>query len=277
MKPIKKTPTKIWYGIKTFISTKSSKKGSHQLILNIDNKTTSDDYIIANHFKSFFTTIAEKILKKIPKAKKTFNSFLTKSNTKALFLFPTKPGEVASILKTFNLNKAVGPNSLPIKILKDLKSEITEPLSTLINLSFNTGVFPNSLKLAKVIPVFNKGDQQECSNYRPFSLLSNIGKLIEKLLCNRLNDFLNQNKWLYKYQFGFRNHHSTNHALISITEKIRKALDHGKFACGVFLDFQKAFGTVNQKILLSKLEHCGIRGIALYLFSELPEKSNLIC
>ena len=120
--------------MKTLISTKSSKKGSHQLILNIDNKTTSDDYIIANHFNSFFASIARKILKKFPKAKKTFNSFLTKSNTKTLLLSPTTPGKVASILKTFNLNEAVGPTSLPIKILKDLKSEITEPLSNLINL-----------------------------------------------------------------------------------------------------------------------------------------------
>ena len=120
--------------MKTLISTKSSKKGSHQLILNIDNKTTSDDYIIANHFNCFFASIARKILKKIPKAKKTFNSFFTKSNTRTLLLSPTTPAKVASILKTFNLNKAVGPTSLPIKILKDLKSEITEPLSNLINL-----------------------------------------------------------------------------------------------------------------------------------------------
>ena len=189
----------IWNCIKTLISTKSSKKGSHQLMLNIDNKTTSDDYIIANHFNSFFTPVAGNILKKIPKAKMTFNSFLTKTNTKT-FLSPTTPGQVPGILKTFNLNKAVGSNSLPIKTLKDLKSEITEPLCTLINLSFNTGVFLNSLKLAKVIPVFKKGDQQECNNYRPFPLLSNISKLIRKLLYNRLYNFLNQNKCLYKYQ-----------------------------------------------------------------------------
>ena len=105
MKPIKKDSQKIWYGIKTLISTKSSKKGSHQLILNIDHKTTSDDYIIANHLNSFFTSIAGKILKKIPKAKKTFNSFLKKSNTKSLFLSPTTPGKVASILKTFSIRQ----------------------------------------------------------------------------------------------------------------------------------------------------------------------------
>ena len=83
---------------------------------------------------------------------------------------------------------------------------------------------------------------------------------------------MNQNKCHFNYQFGFRNHHSTNHALISTTEKIRKALGEGKFACGVFLDFQKAFDTVNHKILISKLEHYGIRGLPLHLFQNYLEK-----
>ena len=167
------------------------------------------------------------------------------------------------MIKTFNLNKAAGPNSIPVIILKEIKTEISE---------LNTGHFPNCVKLAKVIPVYKKGDQQKCNNYRAISLLSNITKLTEKLLYNRLYKFLNQNKCLFNYQFGFRNHHSSNHTLISITEKIRKALDEGKFACGVFLDFQKAFDTVNHKILISKLEHYGIRALPLHLFQNYLEK-----
>ena len=83
---------------------------------------------------------------------------------------------------------------------------------------------------------------------------------------------MNQNKCLFNYKFGFRNHNFTNHALISITEKIRKALDEGKFACGLFLDFQKAFDTVNHKILISKHEHYRIRGLPLHLFQNYLEK-----
>ena len=141
---------------------------------------------------------------------------------------------------------------------------------------FDTSDFQNCLKLAKVKPVYKKGDQQECSSYRPISLLLNISKLIEKLLYNRLYKFLNQNKCLFNYQFGFRNHHSTNHT-ISITEKIRKALDEGDFAYGVFLDFLKAFDTVNHKILISKLWTLWNQRFATSSFSNLCGKTNPIC
>ena len=112
-----------------------------------------------------------------------------------------------------------------MKILKDMKSEIYVPLSTLTNLPFITGIFLSSLKLARVMPIFKRGDQQDCNNYRPISGLLTISKLIEKILYNRLYKFLNQNKCLYNNQFSFQNHHSTNHALISITGKIQNALD----------------------------------------------------
>ena len=77
----------------------------------------------------------------------------------------------------------------------------------------------------------------------------------------RIYNFLEKCNCLYKKQFGFRNSHLTNHALISITEKIRESLDNNEYSCGVFLDFQKAFDTVNHNILLKKLHHYGIRGI----------------
>ena len=114
----KKDLKRIWYGIKTLINTKISKTGSHHITLNIDNKTTSDNFIIANHFNSFFTSIAGKLLKKIPKAKKTFRSFVTK---KTFFLSPTTAEEINR--KTFDLNKALGSNSISVTILKEIKKK----------------------------------------------------------------------------------------------------------------------------------------------------------
>ena len=119
--------------------------------------------------------------------------------------------------------------------------------------------FSDILKTAKIIPVYKKGDPSECNHYHPISILSALGKLIEKLIHVTLNIFLELNNCFYENQFGFRNYHSTNHALITTTEKIRHALDNDHYMCGIFVDFQKAFDKVNHDILLSKLYYYGIR------------------
>jgi hypothetical protein len=103
--------------------------------------------------------------------------------------------------------------------------------------------------MSKTIPVFKKGSRLTVSNYRPISLLSNINKIFEKIIFNRVYSFLEKQKSIYEHQYGFRKKHSTIHALISITEKIRDALDNKSLAIGVFIDFQKAFDTVNHEIL----------------------------
>ena len=100
------------------------------------------------------------------------------------------------------------------------------------------------LKIAKVTPTFKKGDKLDVNNYRPISLISNISKIIEKLIHKRLNSFLEQSNIFYPFQFGFRDYHSTTHALIEITDQIKEACDCGLYACGIYLDLKKAFDTV---------------------------------
>ena len=163
----------------------------------------------------------------------------------------------------------MGPFSIPNRVWKEFNKLFSIPISRIFNLSIEHGVFPQKMKIAIVIPVHKKDDTEDCNNYRPISLLPNISKLFEKPIKNRLWKFLEENKCLFSRQFGFRNKHWTNHALIDLTETIREAaIDDSEFACGVFLDFKKAFDIVNHGMLLKKLEHYGVRGHALKWFTS---------
>ena len=167
--------------------------------------------------------------------------------------------------------------SIPIKALKILGPKISQPLTKIINLSFTEGIFPSKLKIAKVISIFRKGDPEVLSNYRQISLLPIFSKIFETLMYERIYSFLKELKLIYPLQFGFREHHCIDHVLINITESIRSTLDGRRYSCGIVIDLQKAFDTVNHEILLTKLEHYWIRGDTLKWFhSYFSDRSKFV-
>ena len=167
--------------------------------LLIGETITTNAILIANHLNTFFTSVAVKLNEKIVKAKKPFSHYLGQITDETIFLSPTTPADIESLINCIKPNKAIGPNSIPTKILKEFKTELSEPLSDMINVSFNKGIFPDFLKVANVVPIHKKGEKLDPNNYRPISLLSYISKLYEKAMHIRLTNFLRKNKILFSY------------------------------------------------------------------------------
>ena len=252
---------KIWQGINELINVKNKNFCSPTCIIE-NQKTITDPKEISNSFNKYYASVAENILNERKyNGTKLYSDYLKNPAENNFAIYECDPTEVENIINSLNPSKSTGPNSIPSDILLMLKKDISHPLSTIYNISLTTGSYPDLLKIAKTIPIYKKGSKLSTSNYRSISLLSNLNKILEKLMFNRVYKYLEDKNFIYNLQFGFRKKHSTNHALIEITENIREALDNNNFACGIFIDLQKAFDTVNHSILIGKLEYYGIRGI----------------
>ena len=267
---------KLWQGIKSIISNNSTTTAIRG-VKDTNGIMATNSTEIANTLNKSFVNVAENISKKIPRTPKSPLNYLNGRNTNSMFHFPVTHIEVEDAISNLDSSKSCGLNSVPIYILKVLVPYISNTLATLINQSFSKGIFPSSLKTAKVIALFKKGDPEMTSNYRPISLLSSFSKLYEMLMYKRLYSFITHNELIHPLQFGVQKNNSIDHTLIRMTEAIRNTLDNKKYGCCIFIDLQKAFDTVNHGILINKLEHYGVRGNALAWFkSYLSERYQYV-
>ena len=258
---------KIWEGIKSIINVNKYKIPSISQ-LKIRNSIIDNQKKIAQELNNFFVNVGPNIDQTIPINPKTKpENFLKNRNDSEFVITNITEEEVLEIIDHLE-NKSVGPTSIPINLLKITSRQIIKPLCEIISLSFSQGIFPEELKISKVIPIFKSGSSEDVNNYRPISLLSIFDKIIEKLMHKRLYDFLQENNILTTAQFGFQKNMSTSLAIIEITERIRRSMEDKKVGCGLFVDLSKAFDTINHKILISKMEHYGIRGTPLKWFTS---------
>ena len=265
-----KSIKEMWKELGDLLSTTKRKKGNPISKLIVNNVEITKDKDIANTLNKHFTNIGKNLAEKIvPRQNLTFKTYLTDPIANSLYLRPTDSDE---ILKEINRLKTKATLDIRVSVLKHVKQEIVNGLVIIFNKSFEEGRFPEMLKIAKVIPIFKGENPTDPNNYRPISLLSIFDKLLEKVMYNRVNAFLTKHKIFYKYQFGFRKNHATADALSEVINFIYKSLDEGNFVFGIYIDLKKAFDTVQHRILLYKLQHYGIRGLALQWFESYLSK-----
>ena len=197
-----------------------------------------------------------------------FTSFLARPLQNSFFLNPVTEPEIIDHIKSLRDNKSSGFDNISNKVIKYVANLISKPLCHIFNMSFQNGIFPDLLKIAKVIPILKKDDPHTFKNYRPISLLPCFSKLLERLIYNRLIHFLTKHNVIFNRQYGFRKGFSTDLALIDIYDKLTYALQNNESTVGIFLDLSKAFDTINHEILLTKLSIYGIRGLPLKLLTN---------
>ena len=174
-----------WKGIKSILTIKNT-SSDFPKCLSSNGSTFTNQVEISDVFNNCFASIAEKTKVNINYSHKHFSDFLKDKNQNSFFLSPTNKYEIQNVISSVNSNKSVGPKSIPTRILKLLKNDISTQLADIFNISFSPGVFPTILKVDKVIPVHKKDSKLDFSYYRPISLLSNIGKILERLMYNRI-------------------------------------------------------------------------------------------
>ena len=161
------------------------------------------------------------------------------------------------LLQQLNPSKSAGINNLTSKFLKEGAPVLASPITDLINLSISLSSFPDDCKIAKLKPLYKKEAKTKPKNYRPVSLLPLNSNIIERIIHDQTQVFLDENKMVFTYQSGFRKHYSTDTCLSYLTDKVRNGFEKGSLTGMILIDLQKAFHTIDHKVLIEKMSCLG--------------------
>lgn len=263
-------PKKMWNLINNLATNKIKQSCIPSKLINGTQEITNVKDI-CEEFNRYFSTIGPILAMKIPKLFHVNNvQALPCSKYNSIFstFEPCSYDEIIKIINKLDPNSSIGLDGINTKAIKCISPLITENLKNCFNKLLQRGEFPDSLKVAKVTPIYKTGAKTDPGNYRPISVLPILSKILEKILHKRLENYLNSINFLSERQYGFRSKSNTLTATIDLVTKIKTNIDKKHIVLGIYIDLKKAFDTVSHSLLLKKLEHIGIRGPALDMFQS---------
>ena len=237
---------------------KSKRRSSNTIILK-ENDRKIESKEVPNSFNNYFTGIAEKLTNQLPTSIHNASSYLKNRINNTFFMNPISKEEISKALLKLK-NNGKGTKNISTLVLKNNVNKLSEILCHVLNICIAGGYFPNELKLGCITPIYKSGTKSEVKNYRPICSLSPFSKIFEKIIYNRMIEFIDQNNILSPNQFGFRKGLSTESAIIQFIDNVHKGLDKRHHTIAIFMDLSKAFDVLSHNILFNKLEHYGFRG-----------------
>ena len=229
-------------------------------------------------FNEYFTSIAKSLKSGIKSGNSIgSNTYLSQQTINSIFINNVTDYEINTIISNFKNKATLDTKITALKIAQNIPSFLNT-LAEVINASFEQGICPHALKLAKVVAIHKSGSKTDKTNYRPISLLCTFSKIYEKCMHNRVMDFLVSNGTLFEGQYGFRPKRSCEQALLNAQNVLLDSLNRKQVSLLLLIDFSKAFDMVDHNILLDKLFHYGIRGnVHSWFESYLKNRTQYVC
>lgn len=250
-------PQNLWKTIRQIIGKDNCHKTSLPPLFNHEGQKYTQKSVISNAFNRHFVNLGPNLASSLPQPNQSFDSYIFQKDS-VMSHEDLSVAEFEKAIKDVNFNKSPGYDGLKGKVIKKVLHLVKPQLFHIFDCSLKTGVFPDAMKIARVIPLHKKGGRDKFTNYRPISILPLFSKILERVIYNRVIKYFNDENLLFCSQYGFQAGRSTELALLEVTKIIQDNMSKKRFTLGVFLDFSKAFDTVDHSILLKKLRLYGL-------------------
>ena len=248
-------------------SNESTNKSNNKIqIKNEDATNLANEKEMANFCNKYYINVGLNLSKKILVPEVSFK--VNYNNNKSMYLTPVDENELTKYISTLKNNGSPGPDGITAITIKNVHKHILKPLVFIINNIFKKGTIPEYFKSSIVTPIHKSGNASDVANFRPISLINNFAKLLEKVLKDRLYNFLDSNGLLAETQFGFVRGVGTTDALHRLVSEVTNSINRGKKSIAIFLDLARAFDTVPHGALLDTLSRYGVRGAVLSVFES---------